>query len=174
MNLLGNKNVFAIELSKDIAAYQMSLYVNGKDILQFKVNGTTYSYRWKDFNDMKEWFQENLKFILQDDEFPLAVSGDSAAELCELSYKMDLADIEQYEKLQDWMFRHSWFSAREGSFLADVYFRKVKDKIEISWDNRDTFKEEGIVYIYPKGKNSIDICQFSEIINSFISAYNQL
>lgn len=174
MNLLGNKNVFAIELSKDIAAYQMSLYVNGKDILQFKVNGTTYSYRWKDFNDMKEWFQENLKFILQDDEFPLAVSGDSAAELCELSYKMDLDDIEQYEKLQDWMFRHSWFSAREGSFLADVYFRKVKEKIEISWDNRDTFKEEGIVYIYPKGKNSIDICQFSEIINSFISAYNQL
>lgn len=113
-------------------------------------------------------------FILQDDEFPLEVSGDSAAELCELSYKMDLDDIEQYEKLQDWMFRHSWFSARAGSFLADVYFRKVKDKIEISWDNRDTFKEEGIVYIYSKGKSSVDICQFSETINSFISVYNQL
>ena len=87
---------------------------------------------------------------------------------------MDLDDIEQYEKLQDWMFRHSWFSARAGSFLADVYFRKVKDKIEISWDNRDTFKEEGIVYIYSKGKSSVDICQFSETINSFISVYNQL
>lgn len=64
MNLLGNKKVFAIELSKDIAAYQMSLYINGKDILQFKANGTIYSYRWRDFNDIKEWFQENLMFIL--------------------------------------------------------------------------------------------------------------
>lgn len=174
MTLLGNRNIFAIELSKDMDAYQMSLYIDGKDILQFKVNGTIYSYRWRDFDDIKEWVQENLKYILQDDKFPLEVSGDSAAELCERSYKIELDDIEKYEELQDWMFRHSWFSARAGSFLADVYFRKVNDKIEISWDNRDTFKKDGIVYVFAKGKSSIDVGRFCGTIEGFISAYNQL
>lgn len=174
MYLLGDKKIFAIELSKDMEACQMSLYIDGNDILQFKLNGAIYSYRWNNFSDIKEWFQENLKYILQDDKFPMEVSGSSAAELCERSYKMNFDDIEQYEKLQDWMFRHSWFSARSGSFLADVYFRKVRDKIEVSWDNRDTFKEEGVVYIFSKGKCNVDICQFLETIKNFILAYDQL
>lgn len=174
MFLSGDKKIFAIEFNKDKDACQLSLYIEGKDILRFKLDGIIYAYRWRDFNDIREWFQENLKYILEDDTFPLEVSGDSAAELCESSYKMDFDDIEKYEMLQDWMFRHSWFSAREGSFLADVYFRKVKGTIEISWDNRETFKEDGIVYIFPQGKICVDICQFCEIIQNFISLYDQL
>lgn len=46
-------------------------------------------------------------------------------------------------------------------------------EIEISWDNRDTFKEDGIEYIFAKGKSSIDADRFYDTIKGFISVYNQ-
>lgn len=174
MYLLGDKKTFAVEISKNDIAYQMSVYVEGKDILQFKLNGINYMYRWRDCNDIIEWIQENLENILSNDDFPLSVLGDSAAELCEISYKLDIDDVEQYEILQDWVFKHSWLSAREGSYLADIYFRKVGNKIEISWDNSNTFKEDGIIFIFPKGRYEVDIIQFKEIMENLCLVYNQL
>lgn len=174
MYLLGDKKIFAMELSKDTFACQLRLYIDGKDILQFRIQGNVYPHRWRNFNAIQEWFQNNLGYILQDDELPLEASeGKSAVDLCEplpkFTYDMDL-----YEKVQSWMFRHSWFTARDAAFLADVYFRRVKDKIEISWDNRETFKEEGAEYIYPRGKFYVEPDLFRETIKGFISACDQL
>lgn len=49
MNLLGNKNVFAIELSKDIAAYQA---------LAYEQNGKLKAYNSPDgsYNDFQEYY----------------------------------------------------------------------------------------------------------------------
>lgn len=164
MQLIGDKNSFGIGVGKDISAYQLSVYIQGNDILQFEKGGVIYTYRWKECQDIIEWIYENMMYILSDDKFPLSISADSAAEKCEISYKLDFDDIEQYEILQEWMFRHSWFSARAGSYLADVYFVRNDNMIEISWDNTNTFEEDGIKFVFPKGKYEVDKNIFEEIM----------
>ena len=164
MQLIGDKNSFGIGVGKDISAYQLSVYIQGNDILQFEKGGVIYTYRWKECQDIIEWIYENMMYILSDDNFPLSISADSAAEKCEISYKLDFDDIEQYEILQEWMFRHSWFSARAGSYLADVYFVRNDNMIEISWDNTNTFEEDGIKFVFPKGKYEVDKNIFEEIM----------
>jgi len=174
MQLIGTRDSFGIELRKDVGAYQLSVYVQGKDILQFEKEGVIYTYRWRECQDIIEWIQENIKYVLCDDEFPLSVSADSLAERCEMSYALNFNDIEQYEILQEWMFRHSWFSARAGSYLADIFFAKSGNMIEISWDNTNTFKEDGIRFVFPKGKYEIDIDVFEKVMKGICALYAQL
>ena len=83
-------------------------------------------------------------------------------------------DIEKYEVLQDWMFRHSWFSARAGSYLADIYFVKKGNMIEISWNNINTFREDGISFIFPKGRYEVDKEVFEEIMKNVCELYDNL
>ena len=174
MKLIGNKNSFGIELGKDMSAYQLSVYVQGNDILKKEKGGVVYTYRWRECQDIIEWIHENMKYILSDDKFPLSISADSSAEKCEISYKSDLDDIEQYEILQEWMFRHSWFSARAGSYLADIYFVRNDNMIEISWDNTNTFKEDGIKFVFPKGKYEVDKDVFEDIMKGVCISYINL
>ena len=174
MKLIGNKDTFGIELSKDMFAYQLAVYVQGKDILQFDKEGVTYTYRWRNCQDIIDWIHENMKYIVSDDGFPLSVSADSSAEKCQKIFDLDLDDIEPYEILQEWMFRHSWFSARAGSYLADVFFVKNGNMIEISWNNTNTFKEDGIRFIFPKGKYEVDINMFKEIMEETCALYKCL
>ena len=174
MKLIGNKDLFGVELGKAALAYQLAVYVQGNDILQFKKEGVIYAYKWRNCQDIIEWIHENMKYILNDDEFPLLISADSAAEKCEICYNSDLDDIEKYDVLQDWMFRHSWFSARAGSYLADIYFVKKGNMIEISWNNINTFREDGISFIFPKGRYEVDKEVFEEIMKNVCELYDNL
>lgn len=174
MFLIGEKKKFAVEVGKDEYAYQMSLYIEGKDILQFEIQGKVYPHRWRSLGDIMEWIQENLKYILGEDDFPLPIVGDSAAQLCNCVDEWDFEDCESCELVADWTFRHTWFSAREGAFLADVYFRKVNDNVEVSWDNTNTFKEEGVRFIYPKGRYEVDIDTFKKVMQNVCMIYNKL
>jgi len=174
MQLIGSKDSFGIGLGKDMETYQLAVYIQGNDILQFEKGGIKYTYRWQDCQDLVDWIQENIKYVLSNDRFPLAVSGKSSAEKCELSYRLDLDDIEQYEILQEWMFRHSWFSARAGSYLADIFFVRNENMIEISWDNTTTFREDGVKFVFPKGKYEVDIDIFKKVMEDTCTLYTNL
>lgn len=174
MNLIGNKDTFAVGLDKGTTSYQLSLYVKGNDILKYMKDGILYDYRWVDCQDIIDWFQENINNILYDDQFPLSIIANSAAEKCALSYKLDFDEIEKYEELQDWMFRHSWFSARAGSYLADVFFVKQGNIVEVSWDNTETFSEDGIKFVFPKGRYEVDILVFERMVDKLCSLYVKL
>ena len=176
MNLLGNKEIFGIQIEKDDYAYQMSLYVNGQDILQFEMEGVCYPYRWRNFKDIIEWIQKNLKSIISEDECPLVLPGDSAVEIWKSVYKMEpeVVDMDQFEILQDWMFRHSWFSARAGSYVAEIFFRKKGDNVEISWDNSNTFKDDGVKFVFPVGKYEVGINDFQKVMEQVCYIYSQL
>ena len=172
--MIGSKATFGIDLEKDAFAYQLSVYVHGNDILQFEKEGIIYTYRWKECQDIIEWIQKNMKHILRDDKFPLSISAGSAAENCKLSYDLNINDIQQYEILQDWMFRHSWFSARAGSYLADIYFVKKGNMIELSWDNTSTFQKDVIRFIFPKGNYKVDIKTFEKTMKEVCKLYRKL
>ena len=76
---------------------------------------------------------------------------------------------EWFEKRQEWYFRHSWYANRGGSYLPDILFRRVDNKIELEWDNSDLY--EGINFINCKGTYYLDILFFQEVIDSFIEDY---
>lgn len=174
MKIIGDKNSFGFAIGKDKLAYQLSMYVQGNDILQFEKGGVIYPYRWNDCQDIVEWIHENMIYIMHEDKFPLSISANSAAEKCELSYEADWENTEQYEILQEWMFKHSWFSARSGSYLADVYFARKGSMIEISWDNTNTFKEDGIKFVFPKGRYEVNKNIFEKVMDEVCSRYMDL
>ena len=72
------------------------------------------------------------------------------------------------------MFKHSWFSARAGSYLADVYFARKGSMIEISWDNTNTFKEDGIKFVFPKGSYEVNKNIFEKVMDEVCSKYMDL
>ena len=86
-----------------------------------------------------EWFCEKIEYILGYDIFPLPVNGETALELIENANKFD-SDSELefdlwYVVKSRWILNHCWLIARGGSVLPSIFFRRVEDLIEISWDN---------------------------------------
>lgn len=175
MQLIGNKCTFALELSRDEDAYQLSLYIQNKDILMYEYKGSNWPFRWHDIVDIVEWFERNMPFILKNDSFPVKeIPGETAAELYKMSHDMLFEQIEEVEEIAAWTFRHTWFSARAGAFLADVYFRCVGNKIEISWDNTETFNRDGVKFLYPNGYYYVELNVFEKVITQFIRCYRSL
>lgn len=76
------------------------------------------------------------------------------------------------EKKQDWEFRHSWYSARSGSFLARVYFRHVSgNQIEISWDNSSIYSKDTVLFDYPKGVTLVEVYEFRNVVHQFLNDF---
>lgn len=172
---IGDKQTFGMDIVKFDSYYKMSLYVGNRDILQFRQYGKLYPFRWDNLDYIVEWFEENINCILQYDAFPikdLEDSQDSAVKLGEYLYGMEPG--EQYNLVHKWVWRHSWLTARAGSFLADVYFRSVGNEIEISWGDPDLYGDDGVEFVYPMGEYKIEKENFSEVIQNFITCYKKI
>jgi len=173
MRIFGNKKEFAIEYELDnFSKAEFKLYLDSKSICAFKRNNIIYEFKW-DIRELVDWLELNLNYVLSEEGFPLPVEGNTAVELYQNSGEFDSEDDDTfdswYEKRQDWSFRHSWYSSRAGGYLADVYFRKVGDKIEISWDNCNLY--DNIEFLNPVGLCYIELKQFKGIIENFIKAF---
>lgn len=188
VKVFGNKDDFSIEVgiwvdeeaNKDIYN-TLKMYINGKNILKYERYDKTMTYLWDTFEGIYEWFLQNLEFIVKEDVFPFEIEGNSAAEKCFnfLQYNEIFSDsietdelTENYEKLlvlyQDWKFKHSWFTSRRGSILANVFFRRIKNKIEISWNNYYLFEREKVKFIYLQGFYFVEIDKFLYVIMKFL------
>ncbi|MDP4097352.1 hypothetical protein OIN60_11285 [Paenibacillus sp. P96] len=181
----GEKNVFSIQYKFETNPFNEStlagetwgrfeLFVRGIDICQYKRENSLNTYQWN-LIYIVEWFSENLKYILSDDSFPLPVEGQHSLELLDncLSFESDNDDEFDawFDTKQEWEFQHSWFSSRAGSFLADIFFRRVNDKIEIAWNNESTYSTEGISFTNPAGLEYIPIGIFESTVKSFIEDF---
>lgn len=150
------------------------LIINGISVCKYRFNNSEYSLIL-DIREIAEWFDQYLNSIISETEFPLPISADTSIEFMNKSSSYDVEDFDKwesfvdwYEKRNEWCFAHSWFSARSGAALADVFFRRVGGDIEVEWDNRILFKESGIEYINPCGRYLISVELFREVISSFV------
>ncbi|MFP4979373.1 hypothetical protein ACE6ED_28580 [Paenibacillus sp. CN-4] len=185
MRTFGDKNAFAIQYEFDNNPFNelsltgetwgmFKLFVRGIDVCRYKRVDSEITYQWNLIH-IVEWFSENLKYILSEESFPLPVEGRHSLELLDncLLFKSDNGDKFNawFDKKQEWEFKHSWFSNRAGSFLPDVFFRRVNDKIEISWNNESTYSSEGISFIHPVGVKYVPFCIFESTIKNFIEDF---
>ncbi len=122
-----------------------------------------------------EWFSENLKYILSDVPFPLPVEGQHSLELLDNCLLFESDDDNEFDAWfdtkQEWEFKHSWFSNRAGSFLPEVFFRRVNDELEIAWNNESTYSSEGISFMNPTGIVYLPISIFESTIKNFIEDF---
>lgn len=168
--IAGDKNVFAIECKKRKEYSEMRLYIEEKDILQYEYKDMINRYRWYNFDDIVEWLEENLKYILSFDDGPIEPNVKNAIKFIIKCQKDSNTDISLSESISDWCFRHGWLNARAGSFLASLIFRRVNNYIEISWNNSNSYRGNP-KFIYDEGCYYIDIDIFKEVMMSFIDYY---
>ena len=169
------KVFFKLEKVNDEVA-QLSFMINNVNIMEFIQNGEHKIVTW-DYDELVDYFTQNLKYIMIEDSFPFNVEGNTAAEL-DNSVDLDADSlsndefIKQYELIYTWRQKHSWLHASGGAILPDVYFRRVKDKIEISWWTSNMY--EGITFVNDEGFYYCELEEFEEAVKDFIQSYRKL
>ena len=174
----GNKSVFLIgyEFQKNpfnepgilgVSWGTLELFIDGKNLFLKRKNGKNENFHWN-LIYMAEWFHNNLKFLIIEDEFPVKIKGNDSIELLDNFYDSDIEDDDSIDKVYDWNVRHSWFADRAGAFVPRVYFRKVQNQIEVSWDNKNLYDECKILFNEQRGRALLDISYFKHVIDEFL------
>lgn len=182
MSIVGDKNDLAFEVVRNAdyngwPSFRLSLFVDGKDILELNIDGTVHPYSWYTLDDIVEWFDESMDVITRPDPFPMDVPGSSGVEKQMRSYDDNLDDkypIEMFERRNDWLWNHCWMRARAGSYLADIVFQEVNGRIELSWDNRQTYSNVqncDLKFVHPCGCHLVEKKVFITLVHAFIQCY---
>ena len=172
------KNIFLIKFYyRPEISYEdwiLKVYVDDRNICEFTVDGRIE----EDTGNLiflSDWFKNNLKFILnKNDEFPLAVDGNSGIEIRKKAYAIGIKEnkeIEWFEAVYEWSERHLWTFSGLEMIYPDVMFRRIENKIEISWDSRNKYtdnKNYKIEFTYPKGSFFVNTEKFEKEVLSFI------
>ncbi len=167
-----NRAPFSIEyFFDDDRETELSIIIDGNNILGFKRNGQSYTTRWN-LDEVAFWLRDFLE-NMQEDPYPVEVEGEYAANKDISSRDFDSDDEEEvetyYEKLYEWNLRHRWHTASSGAILADLYFQLVGDCVEISWNNEES--EDGVIFDNEIGGCKIDKNMFVSAVNEFLNAY---
>lgn len=171
--LAGDKSTFAIEyiFCGDTHDTELFMYIDEVNILAFKRNGEILTTRWN-LDDLALWLREFVDHMAND-PYPVDCAGEYAAKKDDLAREYDTDDDDAfeayYQSLYEWNLRHRWHTASSGAILADVYFERVDDVVEISWDNRDI--DDSVSFLSEAGGARIPIEQFTYVVNTFLIAY---
>ncbi|MBN7773729.1 hypothetical protein [Clostridium aminobutyricum] len=181
-NNFGNPNKFAIQYTflsnphneKGIVGESWGVFkllIEGKDICQYTIDNKNTDYNWN-LIYILEWLCENMQYLIGYDPFPLPVQGESTLELIENADDFDSDEEDEiylwYQAKSSWLFKHSWFCNRGGSFLSNVYFRREQENVEISWNN-DFYREKEIIFANPRGIRIIPKTEFKLVIFNFLN-----
>ena len=170
---IGDVNYFAIQYAffDDLYSTEISMIVNGDNILSFSRDGEHRTTRW-DLDELAEWLRDFIDHM-QDDPYPVDVKGGYAALMDWNARDFESEDQEvfdqYYDRLNEWVWRHTWHHARAGAILSDVFFRLVGDQVEISWDNRTA--EGGVQFDSVLGCGYVSKKMFVDVMNRFLQDY---
>lgn len=178
--ILGNKDEFGFEIIlKSIEDHEceIKLFVDGKNICSFKRKDDKFytTTRWN-LDELIGFLYSTLDFISYDEAFPLEIAGECAAELDNNARDFEDEDEHEmetyYNRLNEWSYAHSWHHACSGAILADVFFRKLENGIEVSWWSDQ--EDDGITFKHSYGYTVVDFETYGKVIQSTVSYYNDL
>ncbi len=155
----------------DAKETEISMLVDGANILAFDRGGVTLTTRWN-LEDLAFWLRDFID-NMQEDPFPVDVDGEFASIKDINAREFDTDDEEEfddyYDALDAWNSNHRWHPVSNGTILADVYFQQVGDCVEISWNNTDC--EEGVTFKFDIGGACVSKEEFCSQVNAFLNAY---
>ena len=178
------KNIFSIKFYyRPEISYEdwiLKVYVDDRNICEFTVDGRIE----EDTGNLiflSDWFKNNLKFILnKNDEFPLAVDGNSGIEIRKKAYAIGIKEnkeIQWFEAIHEWSEQHLWTFSGLEMIYPDVMFRRIENKIEISWDSKNKYtdnKNYKIEFTHPKGSFFVNMEKFEKEVLSFIDIVERI
>ena len=150
---------------------EISMYINGKNILAFKQGGELLTTRWN-LDELALWLRMFLE-SMKEDPYPVECEGEFAAQKDDVARHFDSDDEDEfdkyYDRIDEWSVRHRWHIASAGAILADVFFQLVGDYVEVSWDNRSV--EKNVVFQYESGGVRVSKNEFINVTDEFLKAY---
>lgn len=175
MKIFGDRSVFSLEyeLKPYIELTEFNSCVNKKSLSQFIRRGKLCTFKG-DISDLVEWFEDNLYYILNENDFPFPTHAKTGIDFSNTksSSLPDGVDFDEfYEDLEKWNSKHCWYAASAGAISSDACFRKVGKKIEISWDSSNMNHFEELTFINSAGISYIDIEYFNNVVLSFVNSF---
>jgi len=158
-------------------------WVTNKNLFLYKGYGPDGTYE-ADLNILLEFFCENLWLLITDDPFPVETKSKNAVDMMDetnlvqgddsdlskwLDVDWDNVDMEVRTRMDIWNQNHGMLYNRDGSFLPDLFIRKVRNNVEISWNNKYPHRNaQGEIYFeYEKGVDYVDLKLFKETVVAF-------
>lgn len=173
INKDNNNNHFLISYKffEKTGETELSMFIDGNNILAFKRDGQTLTTRWN-LDELALWLR-NFIDNMEEDPYPVEVDGDYAAIKDINAREFDSEDDDEfdayYDKLDEWNLRHRWHTTANGAILADLYFQLRNGYVEISWNNLDS--EEGVKFLNEVGGNKVPKKEFYEVVDTFLKEY---
>jgi hypothetical protein len=116
-----------------------------------------------------EWFVENWDSLLHETKLPASFSEALSARqgfrnfnpyrnnTVENASTSDIDNEEQEETVFDWAERHSLRTAAQGGILPDIFFRRARNEIEVSWGHtRVQGAPSDLRFLAPAGQTHLD------------------
>lgn len=165
--------------------YKLECLIDGLDICKFYYFGEIADNRGFIF-PLYNWFEENLDYILNENMLNIFTGINDDTEIInvlENAYNKEFInddelpteeEIEWFDKLNTWSSHHSWVSSGPLLFLPEVFFRKSKEKIVISWNNSKRNKKYDVEFISMKGFAYIEIDEFISEIKKFMKMFENI
>ena len=170
---IGNKSNFAIEYEfiDDTRETELSMFIDCKNILEFRQNEKILTPRWN-FEELMLWLRGFIDGM-SEEPYPVEVDGEFAAVKDVNAREFDTDDIEEfdkyYDKLDEWNMKHRWHTAASGAILPDLYFEQKGNTVEISWNNNDLY--DGVIFSNILGGARIEKQLFVDVVDKFLKDY---
>jgi hypothetical protein len=181
--IIGDTERFAFEFDIQEDGYgEFDLIINDKRITRFRQNETEYPFKGS-IIELAAWFEESksMFFDTTSPPFPVPLRGNTIAEKdrfyrdADFVFTSEDEEFDALEDMADWMYKHSWVSARGGGFLLPASFYSEDGKwLEISWVAQDTYSQYGAEFVYKEGVAYVEKDLFEEIIDEFITEVQKM
>lgn len=144
------------EMAESWGAFQ--IWVRGVNLCAHIESGETLrSCHWY-LLPILEWLSANWDPLLHEERPPRAMrrartAGEAGAmaSAMVLDPVSDAGAVSSHEQQYEWNQRHALRTARDGGIVPDVRFRRLRDKVEISWTANQLAGVEGVDFLSNEG-----------------------
>lgn len=157
---------------------ELSLWVRGRNLCAHWMHGERHDGAHWYLLSFLEWLAENWDPLLHEERMPYPDSGAGAAtDILHASMPI-VATIEEatdrFSLQQQWVRRHGLHSAADGGLFPQVFLRRHRGRIEVSWHNGEpAFAPEDFVYSDRTGYETVRASCVAETLYSVLQDASQ-
>jgi Zn-dependent peptidase ImmA (M78 family) len=150
---------------------ELALWVGGRNVSEHRAVGERHpAVRWY-LLEILEWLAENWDAILHEERLPSNESGIVAAQtMGMIAKRIDFEDGDAFARWQAWWQRHNIKAGETGGIFPNVFIRRRRGEIEVSWDSREVeYAVEGFEFSDPVGHAVVTPREAEEVLWTVLS-----
>lgn len=155
----------------------LQLWVDGVNLCTHVDQGETLQSAHWYLLPVLEWLASSWEPLLHEERLPSSSSRfETAADLANSTPWLSLVGVEASSALAEderrfaWEQRHSLRVARDGGLLPDVRLRRLRDEIEVSWNNTPLAGAAGAEFVATQGRSRQEPTQVGDALYEVLLA----